>query len=348
MLHAFFGFTNCAVELSCLRLHDVKGWTQFNNGKTSASSGGEAELAQANSSTTKSSVDKLPMATPSASGASTSDESETTVDCRLVLTTLSGKTVEVSTSIAQYDRFEDFEEHVVDYLASVTDLDVFGCEVDFVHPTTQTYLEDHIWEALQENKHYTIVFRDCIEAFQTKDAFDGCPYRDIPKAVKVPANQSGIIPPSAFIAVPRMRHVSIEAGIRAVGTRAWQNCRHLRIVKIPATVVRVEESAFRGCHLLNSITAPGCTDFGYKAFAGCSSLQWAHANGGGVNNIGSATKLGHYLFVDCVNLATMTILVLQDGHDPNVPRLGPCRELPTGCLSSTGLKNSNCPGHQHR
>ena len=55
---------------------------------------------------------------------------------------------------------------------------------------------------------------------------------------------------------------------------------------------------FRGCHLLHSITVPGCLDFGYKAFADCCSLQWVHANGGGVNHLGSATKLGHYLFVD--------------------------------------------------
>ena len=86
----------------------------------------------------------LPMATTGASGTSTSEESETTMDCRLLLTTLSGKEVEVSTNIAQYDRFEDFEEHIVDHLTSVTDLDVFGCEVDFVHPATQAYLEDHI------------------------------------------------------------------------------------------------------------------------------------------------------------------------------------------------------------
>ena len=40
------------------------------------------------------------------------------MDCRLLLTTLSGKEVEVSTNIAQYDRFEDFEEHIVDHLAT--------------------------------------------------------------------------------------------------------------------------------------------------------------------------------------------------------------------------------------
>ena len=78
---------------------------------------------------------------------------------------------------------------------------------------------------------------------------------------------------------------------------------------MPTTVVRIEESAFRGCHWLNSITVPGCTDFGYKVFADCCSLQWVYANGGGVNNIGSATKLGDHLFVDCINLANMTILL---------------------------------------
>ena len=50
---------------------------------------------------------------------------------------------------------------------------------------------------------------------------NGCPYRDIPKAVKVPANQSEIVPSSAFLL---FRHVSIET-IRAVGAQAWQSCR---------------------------------------------------------------------------------------------------------------------------
>ena len=37
----------------------------------------------------------------------------------------------MSTKIAQLDRFEDFEEHIVDYLATVTDLEVFGRGADF-------------------------------------------------------------------------------------------------------------------------------------------------------------------------------------------------------------------------
>ena len=50
----------------------------------------------------------------------------------------------------------------------------------------------------------------------------------------------------------RLRHVIVEEGIHTVGALAWQNCRRLRIVKLPITVVRIDESAFRGCHWLNS------------------------------------------------------------------------------------------------
>ena len=186
--------------------------------------------------------------------------------------------------IAQFDRFEDFEEHIVDYLAAVTDLEVFGREADFALPGTGSYLEDHIWEVLQETRRFTILFRDCLETFHSKEGFENCAYRDIPKAVTIPVNDAGLVPSSAFLAVPRMRHVLIEEGIQAIGAGAWQNCRHLRIVKMPTTVVRIEESTFRGCHWLNSVTAPGCIEFGYKAFADCCSLQKVHANGGGVNH----------------------------------------------------------------
>ena len=205
----------------------------------------------------------------------TSVESEATMNCRLTI--MAGNEVAVSINIALFDRFEDFVEHIVDYQATVSDLDVFGSELDFIHPTTQEYC---VWDALQENRRFTIVVRECVEIFQSKEDFEDCAYRDYPKAVKVPASEAGIIPPSAFLAVPRLRHVIVEEGIHTVGALAWQHCRHLRIVKLPATVVRIDESAFRGCHWLNSITALGCIDFGYKAFADCCSLQSAHANGG--------------------------------------------------------------------
>ena len=92
------------------------------------------------------------MATPSASSQVSSRESEPVKECRLVLTTLLGSAVEMTTSVVKRDRLEDLEDHVVDYLVSVTDLDVFGCTLDFVHPTMQTHLEDAILGGVA-NKH---------------------------------------------------------------------------------------------------------------------------------------------------------------------------------------------------
>ena len=53
------------------------------------------------------------METSPASNPSTPTESEATMDCQLLLTTLAGNEVVVSMNIAQFDRFDDFEEHIV-------------------------------------------------------------------------------------------------------------------------------------------------------------------------------------------------------------------------------------------
>ena len=62
---------------------------------------------------------------------STPLEKEPVMECPLLLTTLSGVTFKVSLSVAKFDRFADLEDQVMDYLASVTDLKVFGCVIDF-------------------------------------------------------------------------------------------------------------------------------------------------------------------------------------------------------------------------
>ena len=120
-------------------------------------------------------------------------------------------------------------------------------------------------------------------------------------------NPEEIVPEGAFAGVPRLRHVSIEPGIRFIGAEAWQSCRQLRIVRMPATVVGIADNAFRGCQLLNSVTAPGCREFGYKAFADCSSWQRVYANEGVANQFCSAAQFGQYLFRDCINLADFVL-----------------------------------------
>ena len=103
----------------------------------------------------------------------------------------------------------------------------------------------------------TIVFRDSCVTLPSQEQLEGCPIHHIPLAVHVPVNPEEIVPEGAFAGVPRLRHVSVESGIRLIGAEAWQNCRQLRKVKLPATVVGISDNVFRNCKLLNSVLASG-------------------------------------------------------------------------------------------
>ena len=141
------------------------------------------------------------------------------MDYSLVLTTLSGVTIKVSLSVAKFDRFEDLEDQIMDYLASVTDLKVFGCSIDFLQTATQTYQEDPIWDRLQQGTAYTIVFRDSSVILPSQEQLEGCPIHHVPLAVHVPMNPEEIVPEGAFAGVPGVAKI--------VGSSALSNCRPL-------------------------------------------------------------------------------------------------------------------------
>ena len=205
------------------------------------------------------------------------------------------------------------------------------------------YLEDPIWDKLQQGTEYTIVFRNCSVILPSQAELEDCPIHHIPLAVHVPRNPEGTVPEGAFAGVPRLRHASVEAGIRFIEAEAWQNCRQLRIVKLPATVVGISDNVFRDCKLLNSVVAPGCRDLGYKAFAECCSLQWVYASEGIANVFNSEAKLGQYLFQGCINLAEVTLSELPSPRESVLQAR--TSELTPGCLSSTGITALALPMH---
>ena len=104
----------------------------------------------------------------------------------MALTTLSGTVVEMTTSVAKYDRLEDLEDHVVDYLASVTDLKVFGCTIDFLHADTQTYLVDPIWDQLRQSTEYCIILRDALKSSTPRRVLKGAPFTLFPSRSMCP------------------------------------------------------------------------------------------------------------------------------------------------------------------
>ena len=83
----------------------------------------------------------------------------------------------------------------------------------------------------------------------------------------------GRILPQAFSFHTEARHVQVAAGIRVVGEAAWRSCQRLQVVHLPDTVVCLRHGVFRRCYLLRAVMAPGCRQFGIKAFEACCSLM---------------------------------------------------------------------------
>ena len=110
-----------------------------------------------------------------------------------MLTTLSGETFQVSLSVAKFDRFEDLEDQVMDYLVSVTDLKVFGCFIDFLQTATQIYLEDPIWDKLQQGTEYTIVFSE-LQCYPATSSRLRIALPSHSASVHVPMNPEEIVP----------------------------------------------------------------------------------------------------------------------------------------------------------
>ena len=72
----------------------------------------------------------------------------------------------------------------------------------------------------------------------------------------------------AFYAAPMLRHVEIAERIQHVGFAAWQGCQQLQIVKLPSSVLSLEDGAFQGCYALREVVAPGCVQFQSKSVCG--------------------------------------------------------------------------------
>ena len=90
------------------------------------------------------------------------------------------------------------------WLAKGFGLDTFGCELKLVAEDTLSPLSDPIHEELWDDKGFHLVIR-------SKEQIRREEYDNHPKAIWVPANESGILPAKAFFAIARLRHVQVEA-----------------------------------------------------------------------------------------------------------------------------------------
>ena len=137
------------------------------------------------------------------------------------------------------------EDDILCFLPTVSDIDVFGCEVDLIDFATQLPLPAAFHTALMQQRKLQIVVRPCMVEGHSIWQFQEGDKESYPKAVRVPINPRREIADRAFYAAPMLRHVEIAEGIQQVGFAAWQGCQQLQIVKLPSSVLSLEDGAWR-------------------------------------------------------------------------------------------------------
>ena len=67
----------------------------------------------------------------------------------IVLATLAGNEYHMPANLAHYEDLSQLEEDIASFLPTVSDLEVFGCELDLIEPDTQLRLQDPIHSTLK-------------------------------------------------------------------------------------------------------------------------------------------------------------------------------------------------------
>jgi hypothetical protein len=108
----------------------------------------------------------------------------------------------------------------------------------------------------------------------------------------------------ADVIVEAGKYVSLDLSgspLTTIGENAFDGCKNLVSVTIPASVTNIGTNAFVRCENLTSVTIPaGVTSIGNRAFSACTSLT-------SITIPNSVTSIGEHAFGSCVNLTGVTI-----------------------------------------
>ena len=159
-----------------------------------------------------------------------------------------------------------------------------------------------MWDTLQECNRFTLVVRQCFVCVEHKGQIQ----HRYPRAIRIPAEDTGSVINNAFYSVPHLRHVVVDAGIHTIGASAWQSCQQLQIVKLPASVACLKDGVFQGRYALMHVLAAGCIQFGRRTFAECCSLCRILANAKATNELSQGAQVSPYAFESCLALSNVS------------------------------------------
>ena len=262
--------------------------------------------------------------------------------CPLRLITLAGKEINTIVPVSIYRHWEMLEDYLVDRLAKSFDLDTFGCELMLIAEDTRSPLSDPIHEELWEDKGFQLVIHKTFRKVSSKEQIRRDEYEDHPKAIRVPVNESGILPAKAFSALARLRHVQVEAGYHTIERQVWRYCHTLTIVKLPSSVVTIANAVFQGCYALSTVVMPGCLFLGARLFAECCALEQVGVLTEHSCRLARGATISPYAFEGCAKLKQIGLPWTRAITDMRVALPSP-EGLPTGCFCSAGLQVINIP-----
>ena len=149
-------------------------------------------------------------------------------EVNLELVTVAGTEYTTQANLSHYEDIAELEDDILCFLPTVSELDVFGCELELLNLQTQQPLPEAFRTELLYRPQLQIVVRPCMVDGHSIWQFQDDGKESYPKAVRVPANPRGEIADRAFYAAPSIRHVEVATGIQHIGIAAWQSCQQLR------------------------------------------------------------------------------------------------------------------------
>ena len=118
----------------------------------------------------------------------------------LELVTIAGTVYAMQADLSHYEDVAELEDDILCFLPTVSDLDVFGCELELLSLHTQQPLPEAFRTVLLQRPQLQIVVRPCMVDGHSIWQFQDDGKESYPKAVRVPANPRRAIADRAFYA----------------------------------------------------------------------------------------------------------------------------------------------------
>ena len=111
----------------------------------------------------------------------------------LELVTIAGTEYAMEADLSHFEDVAELEDDILCFLPTVSDLDVFGCELDLLDLHTQQPLTEAFHTVLLQRPQLQIVVRPCMAEGNSIWQFQEDGQESYPKAIRVPANPRGEI-----------------------------------------------------------------------------------------------------------------------------------------------------------